>query len=97
MAIMQFCLITNLSRQSLMVGYVHNGLLKAGRWVFDAECEFLRGLVERNPGLYFDICWAFTAGGVDGIVGVRLWFRICDNLRNIDRNKIICFSIAPTR
>ena len=31
-------------------GYVHNGSLKAARWVFVAECEFLRGLVDTLQG-----------------------------------------------
>ncbi|RDY07916.1 ATP-dependent Clp protease ATP-binding subunit ClpA-like protein, partial [Mucuna pruriens] len=30
-------------------GYVHNGLLKATDWVFDAEYEAFRELVEENP------------------------------------------------
>ncbi|GAB4854753.1 hypothetical protein Ancab_023338 [Ancistrocladus abbreviatus] len=30
-------------------GYVHNGLLNAARWVFDAEHEVLKDLLKRNP------------------------------------------------
>ncbi|KAL9252293.1 hypothetical protein AKJ16_DCAP02594, partial [Drosera capensis] len=30
-------------------GYVHNGLLKAARWVFDTEHDVLRELLARNP------------------------------------------------
>ena len=63
---MQFCLITNLGRQSLMVDMFTMGLMVGfwcGVWVF-------KGVGWQEPKLYFDICWAFTRGRGGGIVGV---------------------------
>ncbi|KAL9430174.1 hypothetical protein AB3S75_025538 [Citrus x aurantiifolia] len=77
-------------------GYVHNGLLKAARWVFDAECEFLRGLVERNPDYTLTFAGHSLGAGVVALL-VLIVVQNLDKLGNIERNKIRCFAIAPTR
>ncbi|GAB4844483.1 hypothetical protein Ancab_037861 [Ancistrocladus abbreviatus] len=77
-------------------GYVHNGLLKTARWVFDAEHEVLKYLLERNPtySLTF-VGHSLGAGVVALLTMVVLHNR--DLLGNIERKRIRCYAIAPAR
>ncbi|KAI9180391.1 hypothetical protein LWI28_004349 [Acer negundo] len=77
-------------------GYVHNGLLKAAQWLFDAECEFLRGLVEKNPNYTLTFTGHSLGAGVVTLL-VLVLVQNLDKLGNIDRKKIRCFAMAPTR
>ncbi|KAH9680126.1 hypothetical protein KPL71_026426 [Citrus sinensis] len=74
----------------------NNGSLKATRWVFDAECEFLRGLVDRNPNYTLTFAGHSLGTGVVALL-VLIVVQNLDKLGNIERNKIICFAIAPTK
>ncbi|GAB4861752.1 hypothetical protein Ancab_037007 [Ancistrocladus abbreviatus] len=49
-------------------GYVHNGLVNAARWVFDAEHEVLKGFAREESNLYTDIFRSFTWGWSCGLV-----------------------------
>lgn len=76
-------------------GYVHNGLFKAATWVFDAEFEVLRKLVAENPSyMLIFIGHSLGAGVVALLTMVALDNR--DKL-GIQRNKIRCYAIAPSR
>ncbi|KAJ4728292.1 Sn1-specific diacylglycerol lipase alpha [Melia azedarach] len=77
-------------------GYVHNGLLKAAKWVFDAECEVLKGLVERNPDYTLTFTGHSLGAGVVALL-VLVVVQNLDKLGNIERKKIRCFVIAPAR
>ncbi|KAH9733743.1 hypothetical protein KPL71_017122 [Citrus sinensis] len=77
-------------------GYVHNGSLKAARWVFVAECEFLRGLVDRYPNYTLTFAGHSLGAGVVALL-VLIVVQNLDKLGNIERNKIRCFAIAPTK
>ncbi|XP_031283949.1 uncharacterized protein LOC116142671 isoform X1 [Pistacia vera] len=77
-------------------GYVHNGLLKAAEWLFDAECEVLRDLVENNP----DYTLTFTGHSLGaGVVALLVLVAVqnLNKLGNIERKRIRCFAIAPAR
>lgn len=77
-------------------GYVHNGLLKAASWLFDTECEVLRGLIERNP----DYTLTFTGHSLGaGVVALLVLVAVqnLDRLGSIKRKKIRCFALAPAR
>ncbi|KAH9667825.1 hypothetical protein KPL70_021183 [Citrus sinensis] len=67
-------------------GYVHNGSLKAARWVFDAECEFLRGLVDRNPNYTLTFAGHSLGAGVVALLVLIV-------VQNLDK----CFASAPTK
>ncbi|KAJ6400564.1 hypothetical protein OIU84_016086 [Salix udensis] len=77
-------------------GYVHNGLLKAAKWVFDTECELLRDLVEMNPD--YRLTFAGHSLGA-GIVSLIVMYAVqnLDRLGNIERKRIRCFAMAPAR
>lgn len=77
-------------------GYVHNGLLKAAGWVLDAECETLKELVEK----YTNYTLTFTGHSLGSGVAALLTMVVVQNrdrLGNIDRKRVRCFAIAPTR
>ncbi|XP_050236447.1 uncharacterized protein LOC126686441 [Mercurialis annua] len=77
-------------------GYVHNGLLKAAKWVFDTECEVLRDLAEMNP----DYKLTFVGHSLGaGVVALMTMYAIQnqDRLGNIERKRIRCFALAPAR
>ncbi|XP_042504760.1 uncharacterized protein LOC122081636 [Macadamia integrifolia] len=77
-------------------GYVHNGLLNAAVWVLDAECEVLRGLVEKFPNYTL----TFTGHSLGSGVAALLTMVVVQNrgkLGNIDRKRIRCYAIAPAR
>lgn len=44
-------------------GYVHNGMLKAVGWIFNAESEVLREFVERNPNYTLTFTDHFLGAG----------------------------------
>ncbi|KAH1085783.1 hypothetical protein GLYMA_07G071100v4 [Glycine max] len=76
-------------------GYVHNGLLKAAGWVFDAEYEILRELVAENPN-YMLIFTGHSLGA--GVVALLTMLAVHNRDKlGISRNKIRCFAIASPR
>jgi hypothetical protein len=77
-------------------GYVHNGLLKAAEWVFDAECDVLRDLLERNPGYTLMFAGHSLGSGVVAMLALvavhnREW------LGGIHRKMIRCFAMVHAR
>lgn len=76
-------------------GYVHNGLLKAADWVFDAEYEVLRELVAENPTYMLMFIGHSLGAGVVALL-TMLAVHNRDKL-GIQRNKIRCFAIASPR
>ncbi|XP_022156113.1 uncharacterized protein LOC111023079 [Momordica charantia] len=77
-------------------GYVHNGLLKAAIWIFDAECDVLRELVEKNPGYTLTFIGHSLGAGVVALLTI-IALQKQDRLGNIQRKRIRCFAIAPPR
>lgn len=77
-------------------GYVHNGLLKAAIWIFDAECEILRELVVKNPGYTLTFVGHSLGAGVVALLTI-IALQKQDRLGNIQRKRIRCFAIAPPR
>ncbi|EEF50522.1 uncharacterized protein LOC8261872 [Ricinus communis] len=77
-------------------GYVHNGLLKAAKWVFNTECKVLRNLVDMNPD--YKLTFAGHSLGA-GVVALMTMYAIQnqDKLGNIERKRIRCFAVAPAR
>nr|CAB3457949.1 unnamed protein product [Digitaria exilis] len=77
-------------------GYVHNGLLKAAEWVFDAECDVLRDLLEKNPGYTLTFAGHSLGSGVVAMLAlVAVHNR--ERLGGIERKRIRCFAMAPAR
>ncbi|PPS17950.1 hypothetical protein GOBAR_AA02633 [Gossypium barbadense] len=77
-------------------GYVHNGLLKAAEWVFDAECEVLRELLKKNPSYTLTFAGhSLGAGLVALLVMVAVQNR--SKLGITERNRFRCYAIAPAR
>lgn len=77
-------------------GYVHNGLLKAAEWVFDAECNVLKDLLERNPGYTLTFAGHSLGSGVVSMLAL-LAVHNRELLGGIDRKRIRCFAMAPAR
>ncbi|KAJ8900497.1 hypothetical protein K2173_025274 [Erythroxylum novogranatense] len=77
-------------------GYVHNGLLKAAKWVFDRECDVLSDLVAKNPE--YRLTFAGHSLGA-GMVSLMVIYAIqnLNRLGNIERKRIRCFAMAPAR
>lgn len=77
-------------------GYVHNGLLKTAKWVFDTECSVLRDLVEKNPD--YKLTFAGHSLGA-GVVALMVIYAVQNRKRlgNIERKRIRCFGMAPPR
>lgn len=76
-------------------GYVHNGLLKAADWVFDAEWEVLRKLIAEHPTYMLTfIGHSLGAGVVALLTMIALHNR--DKL-GIQRDRVKCYAIAPAR
>lgn len=77
-------------------GYVHTGMLKAARQVFDSVYEVLRGLVESHPNYQLTFAGhSLGAGVVTLLVMVALLNH--DKLGYIERRRVRCFAIAPVR
>ncbi|KAF2922807.1 uncharacterized protein [Oryza sativa Japonica Group] len=77
-------------------GYVHNGLLKAAEWLFDAECDVLRDLLERNPGYTLTFAGHSLGSGVVAMLAlVAVHNR--DRLGGVERKRVRCFAMAPAR
>ncbi|KAJ9171373.1 hypothetical protein P3X46_014756 [Hevea brasiliensis] len=77
-------------------GYVHNGLLKAAKWVFDTECEVLRDLVEMNPDYKLTFAGHSLGAGVVALMVIYV-IKNRNRLGNIERKRIRCFAMAPAR
>ncbi|KAL5572841.1 hypothetical protein UlMin_022438 [Ulmus minor] len=77
-------------------GYVHHGLLKEAGWIFDAECEGLRELVEKNPSYTLTFTGHSLGAGVVALL-TMLAVQNLPKLGTIERKRIRCFAIAPTR
>lgn len=77
-------------------GYVHNGLLKAANWVFDAENEVLRQLLERFEGYALTFAGHSLGAGVASLLAI-VAIKNRQKLGNIERRRIRCFAIAPAR
>ncbi|KAL6957028.1 hypothetical protein U1Q18_047734 [Sarracenia purpurea var. burkii] len=77
-------------------GYVHNGLLKAARWVFGAECEIMREVIERNPSYTLTFAGHSLGAGVVTLL-TMLVIQNREILGNIERKRVRCFAIAPAR
>jgi hypothetical protein len=77
-------------------GYVHNGLLKAAKWVFDTECELLRDLVEMNPDYRLTFAGHSLGAGIVSLIVMHA-VQNQDRLGNIERKRIRCFAMAPAR
>ncbi|GAB4861767.1 hypothetical protein Ancab_037022 [Ancistrocladus abbreviatus] len=77
-------------------GYVYNGLLNAARWVFDAEHEVLKDLLERNPTYALTFAGHSLGAGVVALLTMVV-LQNQDLLGNVERKRIRCYAIAPTR
>ncbi|CAN1308732.1 hypothetical protein LINPERPRIM_LOCUS27480 [Linum perenne] len=77
-------------------GYVHNGLLKAAKWVFDTECGVLSELLEENPDYGLTFAGHSLGAGIVALVTIYA-IQNRDRLGNIERKRIRCFAIAPPR
>ncbi|KAG6784768.1 hypothetical protein POTOM_010475 [Populus tomentosa] len=77
-------------------GYVHNGLLKAAKWIFDAECELLRDLVEMNPDYRLTFAGHSLGAGIVSLIAMYA-VQNRDKLGTIERKRIRCFAMAPAR
>ncbi|XP_047336413.1 uncharacterized protein LOC124939988 [Impatiens glandulifera] len=77
-------------------GYVHNGLLKAAELVLAAETEILRDLIEHYPVYTLTFAGHSLGAGVVTLL-TMLAVHNRDKLGNIQRKRIRCFAIAPTR
>ncbi|KDP28632.1 hypothetical protein JCGZ_14403 [Jatropha curcas] len=77
-------------------GYVHNGLLKSAKWIFDTECEVLTDLVQMNPDYKLTIAGHSLGAGVASLMVVYA-IQNLDRLGNIERKRIRCFAMAPAR
>uniref|UniRef100_A0A6N2M8T3 Fungal lipase-like domain-containing protein n=1 Tax=Salix viminalis TaxID=40686 RepID=A0A6N2M8T3_SALVM len=77
-------------------GYVHNGLLKAAKWIFDAECELLRDLAEMNPDYRLTFAGHSLGAGIVSLIAMYA-VQNRDRLGTIERKRIRCFAMAPAR
>ncbi|KAL8139175.1 hypothetical protein V2J09_005176, partial [Rumex salicifolius] len=77
-------------------GYVHNGLLKAANWVFDSECEVLRGLLEENPGYTLTFAGHSLGAGVVALLTI-VAVQNLERLGSFERKRVRCYAMAPTR
>ncbi|OMP00399.1 Lipase, class 3 [Corchorus olitorius] len=77
-------------------GYVHNGLFKAAEWVFDAECELLRELLEKNPSYTLTFAGHSLGAGLVALL-VMIAVQNRSKLGIIERKQIRCYAIAPAR
>ncbi|KAF9687821.1 hypothetical protein SADUNF_Sadunf02G0133000 [Salix dunnii] len=77
-------------------GYVHNGLLKAAKWIFDAECELLRDLAEMKPDYRLTFAGHSLGAGIVSLIAMYA-VQNRDRLGNIERKRIRCFAMAPAR
>ncbi|XP_060218627.1 uncharacterized protein LOC132645583 isoform X2 [Lycium barbarum] len=77
-------------------GYVHNGLLKAAEWVWAAESQVLKELVERYPDYTLTFAGHSLGAGVVTIL-TMLTVKNREKLGLLDRKRIRCYAIAPAR
>ncbi|OIV91440.1 hypothetical protein TanjilG_02058 [Lupinus angustifolius] len=86
----------SLGKRKFDGGYVHNGLLKAAGWVLDSECEILRELVEKHPNYTLTFVGHSLGSGVAAMLSM-LVVQNRAKLGNIERKRVRCYAIAPTR
>ncbi|WOL10111.1 hypothetical protein Cni_G18865 [Canna indica] len=77
-------------------GFVHNGLLRAAEWVFDAECKVLKELLEKNPAYTLTFAGHSLGSGVAALL-TMVAVHSLDKLGDVERKRIRCFAIAPAR
>lgn len=77
-------------------GYVHNGLFKAAGWVFDAECELLKELLQKYPDYTLTFAGHSLGAGVVALL-VMIAAQNRGKLGNIERKQIRCYAFAPAR
>lgn len=85
-----------LGQTKLDGGYVHNGLLKSAMWVFDAECEVLKELLESFPEYTLTFAGHSLGAGVVALLTI-VAVQNREKLGNFDRKRIRCYAIAPAR
>ncbi|KAE9618288.1 putative triacylglycerol lipase [Lupinus albus] len=86
----------SLGKRKFDGGYVHNGLLKAAAWVLDSECEILRELVEKHPNYTLTFAGHSLGSGVAAMLSMVV-VQNREKLGNIERKRVRCYAIAPTR
>lgn len=77
-------------------GYVHNGLLKAAEWLFEAEFEVLRKLLDMNPNYSLTLAGHSLGAGIVTMLAM-LAVQNKDKLQNIERQRLRCYAVAPAR
>ncbi|KAB1204840.1 hypothetical protein CJ030_MR7G015327 [Morella rubra] len=85
-----------LGKRKFDSGYVHNGLLKAAVWVWDAECEVLKELLEKYPNYTLTFTGHSLGSGVAALLTMVVVQNL-DKLGNISRKRVRCYAIAPAR
>ncbi|KAJ8467682.1 hypothetical protein OPV22_030234 [Ensete ventricosum] len=85
-----------LGKRKFSGGYVHNGLLTAAVWVFDAECKILRELLEKYPEYTLTFAGHSLGSGVAALLAIVTVHNL-DKLGDAERKRIRCFAIAPAR
>ncbi|CAL9108668.1 unnamed protein product [Musa textilis] len=85
-----------LGKRKFSGGYVHNGLLTAAVWVFDAECKILRELLEKYPEYTLTLSGHSLGSGVAALLAMVAVHNL-DKLGDAERKRIRCFAIAPAR
>ncbi|XP_052173479.1 uncharacterized protein LOC127788864 [Diospyros lotus] len=76
-------------------GYVHNGLLKAAEWVLDKECDTLKELMGKYPKYTLTFAGHSLGSGVAALLTMAVLNY--GRLGTIDRRRVRCYAIAPTR
>ncbi|CAL9776199.1 unnamed protein product [Musa acuminata subsp. burmannicoides] len=85
-----------LGKRKFSGGYVHNGLLTAAVWVFDAECKILRELLEKYPEYTLTFAGHSLGSGVAALLAMVAVHNL-DKLGDAERKRMRCFAIAPAR
>ncbi|KAL0905123.1 hypothetical protein M5K25_027302 [Dendrobium thyrsiflorum] len=85
-----------LGKRKIDGGYVHNGLLKAAAWVLDAECDTIKELLAKYPNYTLTFAGHSLGSGVAAMLAM-LVVQNRQKLGNIDRKRVRCYAIAPTR
>ncbi|VFQ85986.1 unnamed protein product [Cuscuta campestris] len=77
-------------------GFVHNGLLKSAQWLLETDSKTLGELIERYPNYTLAFAGHSLGAGVVTMLAM-LAVKNRDKLGNVERNRIKCFAVAPTR
>ncbi|KAK1290102.1 hypothetical protein QJS10_CPB18g01581 [Acorus calamus] len=86
----------SLGKRKFDGGYVHNGLLEAARCVLRLEGDFLRQLLEKNPGYTLTFSGHSLGAGVAALLALVV-VEDLERLGNVERKRIRCYAIAPAR